>query len=106
MKKLTLLLIVSTCIYGNLLGQAPDTLWTKTYGGAEREIGHAVYQTKDDGYIIAGITESFGVGGEDIFLIKTDSNGDTLWTKTYGGTESDWGYAVQQTNDNGYIIAG
>ena len=89
-----------------VLAQVPDTLWTKTYGGEEREIGHTVYQTNDDGYIIAGITNSFGVGGEDIFLIRTDSSGDTLWTKTFGGTESDWGCAVQQTNDYGYIIAG
>ncbi|MBN2412788.1 T9SS type A sorting domain-containing protein [candidate division KSB1 bacterium] len=106
MKKLTFLLVVSTCFYGNLFGQAPDTSWTKTYGGEEREIGHAVCQTKDDGYIIAGITESFGAGGEDIFLVRTDTDGDTLWTKTFGGTESDWGYAVQQTDDDGYIIAG
>ena len=92
-------------IYGNLLAQAPDIAWTKIYGGAEREIGNSVYQTIDGGYIISGITQSFGSGMEDIYLIKTDANGNTLWTKTFGGTEEDWGRCVKQTSDNGYIIA-
>jgi hypothetical protein len=105
MKRLTLILMSLICICGNLLGNAPDTLWTKTYGGVYREIGNSVYQTSDGGYIIAGITD-FGLGSQDVYLIKTDINGIALWTKTYGGKESDWGYAVQQTSDNGYIIVG
>jgi hypothetical protein len=83
-----------------------DTMWTKTYGGTRNEIGYSVQQTNDNGYIITGSTNSFGAGNYDIYLIKTDENGDTLWTKTYGGTGSDIGYSVQQTIDNGYIITG
>ncbi len=83
-----------------------DTLWTKTFGGIYDDKGYSMQQTIDSGYIIAGMTWSFGAGDNDVFLIKTDENGDTLWTKTYGGTEKDYGYCVQQTNDNGYIITG
>jgi len=83
-----------------------DTLWTRTYGGSDFDAGYSVQQTSDGGYIIAGYTESFGAGGYDVYLLKTDSSGDTLWTRTYGGSASDWGNSVQQTSDGGYIIAG
>ena len=83
-----------------------DTLWTKTYGGTGGDIGRSVQETSDGGYIITGYTSSFGAGSFDVYLIKTDANGDTLWTKTYGETGVDMGYSVQQTSDGGYIIAG
>ena len=83
-----------------------DTLWTRTYGGEDDDIGYSVQQTKDGGFIIVGKTASFGAGGYDVYLIKTDGNGDTLWTKTYGGEGDDIGYSVQQTKDGGFIIAG
>ncbi|MDD5528469.1 MAG: T9SS type A sorting domain-containing protein [bacterium] len=85
---------------------AGDTLWTKTYGGTEDEEGALVQQTSDSGFIIAGTTNSFGAGNADVYLIKTNSSGDTLWTKTYGGADSDWGSSVQQTQDSGFIVTG
>ncbi len=63
-------------------------------------------QTNDGGFIVAATTSSFGAGGQDIYLIKTDENGDTLWTKTFGGTGNDRASKIVQTNDNGYAIFG
>ncbi len=83
-----------------------DTLWTKTFGGTKGDMAYSVQQTFDGGFIITGYTESFGVGSEDVYLIKTNSSGDTLWTKTFGGTGSDMAYSVQQAFDGGFIIAG
>jgi hypothetical protein len=86
--------------------QAPDTLWTKTYGGSSNDNGYSVAQTSDGGYIIAGETYSYGAGGNDVYLIKTDADGDTLWTRTYGGSGWDAGLSVVQTGDGGYITTG
>ncbi len=83
-----------------------DTLWAQTYGDTSIDRGFSVKQTVDGGYIIAGHTSSFGAGLDDVYIIKTDSLGDTLWTKTYGGGNNDWGNSIQQTSDGGYVIAG
>jgi hypothetical protein len=83
-----------------------DTTWTKTYGGAGNDIAYSVQQTADLGYIVTGYTSSHGAGAQDVYLIKTNASGDTLWTRTYGGTGDDEGSSVRQTSDGGYIIAG
>ena len=83
-----------------------DTLWTRTYGGIYQDYGRSVWQTSDGGYVIAGYTDSYGAGGTDVYLIKTNANGDTLWTRTCGGSLFDEGLSVQQTSDGGYITAG
>ncbi len=106
MKKLTVITIATLLFSALQFAQAPDTLWTKTYGGMNADWGYYVQQTTDFGYIIVGATESFGAGNTDIYFIKTNSLGDTLWTRTYGGANADVAYCVQQTNDGGYMIAG
>jgi len=83
-----------------------DTTWTHRYGGIDDDQGWSVQQTLDGGYILSGHTESFGAGEEDLYLIKTDTNGDTAWTKTYGNLDDDKFFVVRQTLDQGYIILG
>jgi hypothetical protein len=83
-----------------------NIIWAKTYGGTGDDWASSVQQTSDGGYIVAGATTSFGAGSWDIFLIKTDANGNIIWAKTYGGTYSDFASSVQQTSDGGYIVAG
>jgi hypothetical protein len=83
-----------------------NIIWAKTYGGTSSDIAWSVRQTSDGGYILAGLTLSFSAGEWDIFLIKTDANGNIIWTKTYGGTDDDLAYSAQQTSDGGYIVAG
>ncbi len=90
------------------IAQAPDTSWTKTYGGVDSDFANCVQQTVDSGYVIVGYTYSFGGGSGycDVYLIKTDSLGDTLWTRTYGEPSYDIGKSVQQTTDGGFIVSG
>jgi Secretion system C-terminal sorting domain len=83
-----------------------DTTWARNYGGNGSEWGSYVQQTVDGGYIITGQTPAFGAGGFDAYLVKIHANGDIDWTKTYGGIGSEYGTAVQQTSDGGYIITG
>ena len=80
--------------------------WDKTFGGAGRDIGWLAQQTSDNGYIIAGVTASFGSGDDDVWLIKTDANGDEEWSKTFGAANNDGVMSVQQTTDNGYVLIG
>jgi len=102
----TLLLLISLFVASALGQPNPDTLWTRTYGGSSYEEAYSVQQTADGGYVIAGCTASFGAGWYDFYLVKTDSQGDTLWTRAYGGGMGDYARSVQQTSDGGYIVAG
>ncbi|MEO8148932.1 MAG: T9SS type A sorting domain-containing protein [Bacteroidia bacterium] len=83
-----------------------DTLWTKILGGTGYDQGTDAVQTNDGGYIISGREQSWSAGYVDIFLAKLNANGDTLWTRAYGGAGWDEGMKVKQTYDGGYIVTG
>lgn len=80
--------------------------WSKTIGGSIDDFGNEVRQTSDGGFVVTGYTDSYGAGGSDVFLIKTDSTGTPIWTKTFGGSDSDLGYSVKETLDGGFIVTG
>lgn len=99
--RFALLFMIVFCI----TGQAAEN-WIRTYGGASDDYAWSVHILPDNGSIVAGSTKSFGAGGYDYYLLRLNSAGDTLWTKTYGGSGDDLAYSVDVTNDGGYILAG
>jgi hypothetical protein len=91
--------LVKTDAYGN-------AQWNKTYGGASWEDASSIIQTADEGYVLAGYTSSYGAGGSDYWLVRTDSAGNMLWNRTYGGVGSDVAHSLIQTDDGGFALIG
>ena len=92
-----------------------NRIWQKTLGGTRGEQAYSIKQTKDGGYIVAGLTYSndgdvTGNNGSssfsDYWIVKLDANGNKLWQKTLGGSSSEIAYSIQQTSDGGYVVAG
>ncbi len=84
-----------------------DALWTKTYNFYSDQSPYTIQQTSDGGYIIVGSVFDVSLGAREVYLIKTNPTGDTLWTRIYGGVPwTSQGYFVRQTKDGGYIISG
>ncbi|MCX5638018.1 MAG: hypothetical protein NTX52_10065, partial [Planctomycetota bacterium] len=81
--------------------------WERAFGGTGRDYGYSVLQTCDGGYVVAGVSFLLARHISDAYLIKTDSSGNFLWERKYGGSESfEYAYSVDQTSDGGYILAG
>jgi uncharacterized repeat protein (TIGR02543 family) len=83
-----------------------NELWNRTFGGPREDIAYSVQQTEDGDFIVAGVTQSFGAGLSDFWLVKTDGRGNELWNRTFGGPIVDIAHSVKQTEDGGFIVAG
>ena len=83
-----------------------NQIWSRAFGGESSEFGSSVQKTDDGGYIVTGRTSSFGKGDSDVYLIKTDGMGNQFWSKTFGGKDYEMGMSVQNTDCDGYIVAG
>lgn len=92
--------------------QSPDTLWTAVYGGSAKDIAYSISETNDHKLLVAGYTQSndgdvTGFNGEnDYWILKLDDNGDSLWTKTFGGTKDDRAYDIYQNYEGNYFVTG
>jgi hypothetical protein len=80
--------------------------WNRTYGGTGEDVAYSLVASTDGGYVLAGDTWSFGDGGADFWLVKTDANGVVEWNRMYGGAGDDCARALVATSDGGYAIAG
>lgn len=88
------------------LNSTGGIIWNKPYGGSDKDICKTIRPTTDGGYIVGGISRSFGWTNPDMWLIKLDANGDSPWTQHYGGTGHEHCYSARQTSDGGYIAIG
>ena len=80
--------------------------WNKTYGGSLLDVGYGIVQTTDGGYAIAGYETSFTNGTMNVYLIRTDADGNMLWNKTFGNGVQDGAYSIAKTSDSGFILTG
>lgn len=99
------ILLLSLFYFSALFAGEIPSSFNKVYGGEEFDLISSIVQANDSGYIAVGYTESRGNGKKDALILKLNENGDTLWSKTYGGPNNDLVYSVVQTFE-GYIIAG
>ncbi|MEE9555020.1 MAG: T9SS type A sorting domain-containing protein [candidate division Zixibacteria bacterium] len=100
-------LIFSLILFtGAGFAQAPDVSWTRTYGGTLREGAYDIERTSDGNYIVVGEIETSSYN-TDVYLLKVNPDGDTLWTASFGNTNTDeYGRSVEETSDGGFIIGG
>lgn len=111
---LTLFLLIAACSdTDDTSGFLGEVAWIKTFGGSEEDVAIAVIEANDGTYMVLGTTSS--TDGDitdkttvenDFWLLKIDGDGNTLWSKTYGGSDDDVAQSVIQTTDGGYAIIG
>jgi hypothetical protein len=85
------------------LDSSGNVVWAKTIGGSKGDRARSIIQSSDGGYVIVGGTESFGAGKADISVVKLDSSGNVVWTKTIGDGGAS---SIIQSSDGGYVVVG
>jgi len=101
----TLLFVLVSFLFVGSVG-ASSVMWSRTYGGTFIDSAEALVQTSDGGYAIAGYTWNIETEIHDFLLVKTNEYGDMEWNQTYGGNGIEYAYALVETSDGGYAIAG
>jgi hypothetical protein len=99
------ILLAASIICFSTFARAQNQLVT-TIGGIDEECGHSIIQTTDGGYAITGFTTTYGAGSEDALLTKFNSMGIHQWTRVLGDFFRDEAWALVQTSDGGYVLAG
>ena len=93
-------------VYLIKLSAAGNIIWTNHYGGAMTDYGKGIALTATGDIIVAGGTASYGAGGTDVYIIKLNSAGTLLWSKTYGTAANEYANALGNMSDGGFITAG
>jgi len=94
------------------LNETGDIEWQKALGGTAEDYGSSIQQTNDDGFVVIGQAQSNNGdvlnndGGADLWVVKLMETGEIQWQKTLGGSMAEHGFSIQQTPDEGYILAG
>lgn len=83
-----------------------EITFAKTFGGDRRDRGINLLQTSDGGYAIIGYTSSHDAKQEDVYLVRTDVQGEMLWSMSYGGEGRDNGWDILELGDGGFLVAG
>jgi len=101
-----LFLLIACCLCSLATFSQLDSTWIHTYGGDRNDHAQDIINTFDGGFCVVGATSSFGLDNSQLYLLKLDSTGAIEWSRTYGGPGVEWGNAVIQTEDSGYVAIG
>ena len=91
-------------VYLIKINEKGKEVWVQTYGGPSRDVGASVCPAPEGGFYVVGSTQSFGAGEEDVYLIKTDAEGNEIWSRTFGGERSEIGNSVTTAEGGGCLI--
>ncbi len=106
MARLCMILGIFLSLASIVSAQAPDTLWTRTFGGEDVEMPTWIEPAHDGGFVISGYTRSFDVDYDDMYIVKINPDGSTGWAYTYGDSGTDDANHITRTRDGCYVIAG
>lgn len=84
----------------------PQEVWRQHYGGAEDDIFFDVQLLPDGGFLLVGRTASYGAGGADVYVVRTDANGTELWHRAFGGAADDQATSIEPGFDGSYVVGG
>ena len=96
---------IGEILASEVINSGPEEEWNRTLGGVNDEEAYSYQQTTDGGYMISGSNDSYGAGGFDFYLVKTDSSGIKEWDRIFVGDDNDNANSVQQVFDDGYNIS-